>query len=89
MTEYSHSMVVAPIASKIPGCVGYAKLFQCFLRTVNRGDGGSFSHVAVSKLRHVVHPTFACVFRFGGDTKSFLSGVYPREVKDSTQGVNM
>ena len=32
-------------------------------RTVNRGDGGSITPVAVSKLRQFCNPTFACVFR--------------------------
>ena len=60
-------------------------------RTVNRGDGGSISPRAVSKLRQYRSPhTCLCLseetLKAGGP---FYLVSMPGEVKDPTQGINV
>ena len=52
--------------------------------TINRGDGSSIPSAAVSKLRQFLNPTFVCL-----SAETLKAGVYAREVKYPTQGVNM
>ena len=60
-------------------------------RTVNRGDGGSTSPTAVSKLRQFRSPHI-CLYLSEKTLKAggpFYLVSVPGEVKDPTQGVNM
>ena len=62
-------------------------MVECW--TVNRGDGGSISHTAISKLRQFCPPHIClseAILKAGGP---FYLVSMPGEVKYPTQGVNL